>query len=275
MKNCIFPAITDKESALPFYLSGIGCHYEQEHIVRPEGYPNYQWIQCHKGAGELVLNGRTCPISEGQGMLLYPNEPHEYYAVTGSWQVDWIIFGGCQIRDFFHSNQMSQSNVYYVSNPELLLSKIRRVLSAAMSEDALKSLDCSVLVYDVLISLVKYISIEGSDSVLQKHAKLKPVFDFIEKNYERPITLKDLSKIINVTPQYLCTLFKNTLNTRVFEYINNVRIQKSKELILTHRNKQINEIYKLAGFEDFSYFCSVFRKIEKTSPGEFKSFHRS
>lgn len=111
------------------------------------------------------------------------------------------------------------------------------------------------------------------ESAQERHSKLKPIIDHIECKYSKPMSLSELSEIIGVSPQHLCSLFKNTLNVRVFEYINTVRIQKSKEFILTNKGMQIKEIAKLSDFQDFSYFCSVFRKIEKTSPGEFKRLY--
>ncbi len=273
MGNYIFPTLTDRETKLPFYIVGIGCHHEQEHVNRPDGYPNYQWIQCHHGKGELALPSGIYKIIEGQGMLLYPNEPHEYYSLGGSWQVDWIIFDGSSIKAFFSQNPLNMSRVFYVSKPELILSKIRLAQTMAMSANPLKNIDCSILVYDILINLMKYISLEGTGSELQKNLRLKPIFEYIETNYNRPILLNDLSEVIHVSPQHLCTMFRKILGCRVFEYINNVRIQKSKELILAFSDRPINEIYQLVGFEDFSYFCSVFKKIEKASPTEFRIMH--
>lgn len=60
---------------------------------------------------------------------------------------------------------------------------------------------------------------------------------------------------------------------RAFEYVNLVRIKKSKELILRHKDMQIKEIAVLSGFEDVSYFCSQFKKVEQVSPGEFRKLH--
>jgi AraC family transcriptional regulator, arabinose operon regulatory protein len=273
MSDMIFPTITDKESKLPFYLAGVGYQHEQEHVVRPNGYPYFQWIQGYHGEGEIITADGTYKVRENQGMLLYPDEPHEYYSITNFWKVDWIILGGHQVAEFLKNSGMDKTGIYYVSQPDLLLSKIRNALNMAKSGDTMWSLDCSIMVYDFLISLTKYTSLEGTGSALQRYSKLKPVFDYIEENYKKQLSLEELANIISISPHHLCVLFRNTLNSRVFEYVNNVRIQKSKELILTGRDRRIKEISRLAGFEDLSYFCSVFRKIERVSPGEFKKLH--
>ena len=118
MKKMIFPITTEFELKLPYYIVGVGCSYNQEHINRPNGYPYYQWIQCHSGSGKLILDNTTYTIAENQGMLLFPKVPHEYYALSDSWKVDWAIFQGLYINDFFaRTAEIKQSGVYFIYQP--------------------------------------------------------------------------------------------------------------------------------------------------------------
>lgn len=52
-----------------------------------------------------------------------------------------------------------------------------------------------------------------------------------------------------------------------------IRIKKSKEMILQNKDMQIKEIGRLVGFNDISYFCSMFKKVEQMSPNEFRKLH--
>lgn len=109
--------------------------------------------------------------------------------------------------------------------------------------------------------------------MVAQYNRIKPVIEYIDENYNRLITLSDLSEVLKVTPQHLCNMFKKVTSQRVFEYINLKRIQKSKELLLQQEQLQIKEISSIVGFDDVSYFCSLFRKIEQISPGEFRRLH--
>ena len=60
---------------------------------------------------------------------------------------------------------------------------------------------------------------------------------------------------------------------RPFEYINRVRISKSKDFIINNSKMEINEIAKKVGYDNASYFCAVFKKMEGVSPGKFKKLH--
>jgi AraC-like DNA-binding protein len=103
--------------------------------------------------------------------------------------------------------------------------------------------------------------------------KLHPVTQYIEENCHRPVTIAELADCIGVSSQYLCHLFKVTLNMRPMEYVNRERIHKSKEWMFREPTLKIQEIAARVGFDNPSYFSSVFRKLEGVSPERFKKSH--
>lgn len=83
----------------------------------------------------------------------------------------------------------------------------------------------------------------------------------------------ELADLIDLSPQYLCRLFKECLSLRPFEYLARKRIQQAKLLLLEDK-LNINEIAAEVGYNDCSYFCAVFKKHEMLSPAEFRSLHK-
>lgn len=162
------------------------------------------------------------------------------------------------------------SGALYVLRPDILLSKIQHLLDIQQSEGNLKGIQCSSVIYSLLTDIVQYTSIHPNHSAIHLNNKLKPLFDYIDQNFSRPLTLEVMAEITGVTPQHLCTVFKKTTNVRVFQYINSVRIKKSKELLLQNPQMQIKEIAYLTGFEDANYFCTVFKNLEQISPNQFR-----
>ncbi len=274
MKNTVFPILTENEQRLPYYVFSIGLDYAQEHIIRTAGYPCYQWIQCRSGSGRLVIGENEYPIAKDQGMFLLPNEAHEYYADSDEWIVDWVGLTGTHVDEFFEKTAgMTRSGVYFITQPELLRSTMEQILAAEQSQSPVRGLDISALTYTLLIQLYKLVSSSSSNSLATRYGRLTPVLDYIDAHYAEAITLKDLSDLLGVTPQHLCTLFRKIMNTRIFEFINLVRIKKSKEFLLDQPNLPIRDIAHMNGFEDVSYFCYIFKRIEKTTPGDFRKLY--
>lgn len=269
MNKMCFPVITSFDLKLPYYFTGVGCEYLQEDIVRPNGHPSFQWIQCRSGKGEVYLGDKRYIIGEGQGLFLFPDEPHSYHATDGEWLVDWIIFRGTQLPAFvMNVLGLHKSTVLYIKNPHIIMNKLADIYTCTISDSPTANLSCSALVYEILTDILSLASDNQSGGKLIK--KINPVIGYIDKHYTQQIELAELADIANVTPQHLCNIFKKCTSYTPFEYIIMKRIQKSKELLLGRRDMQIREIAETVGFNDTSYFCAVFRRIEKISPGEFR-----
>lgn len=273
MNRKLFSVITESDKKLPYYLLGVGCDWNQEHIVRPNGY-YYQWVQCISGEGELIIDGKATRVKEGTGMLLFKGVSHEYYAISPTWIVEWMVFDGTEIEHFLkHIAGIETSGVFYISRPDILLSRIRSAMDIEQSESTLKSIKCSSVVYSLLTDIVQYASVDPDSSALNQHTKLTPLFNYIEQNFDKSLTLEAMADVIGVTPQHLCTQFKKITNVRIFQYINSFRIKKSKELLMQNPNMQIKEIAPAVGFDDVNYFCAVFKKFEKISPSQFRNIY--
>lgn len=99
--------------------------------------------------------------------------------------------------------------------------------------------------------------------------KLKNAITYIEENYEKSITRNDISQVINVTPNYVSSLFKKGTNMTLIEYITKLRIEKAKELLSLNKYKHY-EIANMVGFNDNYYFSKTFKKYTGLSPLEYQ-----
>lgn len=270
-----FAIITSTERKLPFYLVGAGVdfHQEMDPHDRPDGYPYWQWIQCEEGEGTLFLDGEERKVGPGQAMFLHPGVPHRYQANARPWKVHWFTFGGKQVKPVLETIGLRESGVYATSDPEMLVSRIRAAFSHLVSGDSLKGVECSSLVYDFLISLMKHAFRSGEGSVAGRYRKLEPAFDLIRSGYCRVITMDELAGAVGVSPQHLCHLFRKTLNLRPVEYLNHYRINRAKDLMVREAGLPIAEVARQCGFESISYFGTVFRRLERLSPGEYRRLH--
>ncbi len=274
MNKSLFAVITEDDLKLPYYLTSAGGWNHQEAMVRERGFPDFQWIQCVSGEGVLSVEGRRMAVAAGQGMLLYPDTAHEYRAVASPWKVNWISFNGNQVLDTLRRFGFLHSHALSISDPDLTLNRLRQALHVMESGHAVRSVEGSALVYRLLLDLYQYGSMTEIRSRRQHHEQLSPALQWIEDNYPRDISLRDLADRIRVSPQYLCLLFQKALGIRPFEYLARFRIRKAKELLLQEPDLEINEISRRVGFEHPSYFIKVFKRHETVTPKTFRRIHR-
>ena len=67
----------------------------------------------------------------------------------------------------------------------------------------------------------------------QKEIRLKPAMDYIQKNYKNKISLDNIAKAAHISVSRLCHLFKEQLDSTVFDYLINLRINWAKHLLLS------------------------------------------
>lgn len=92
---------------------------------------------------------------------------------------------------------------------------------------------------------------------------------FIETNYFKEITLDELSAEVGLSQSYLSTIFKKVTGKSFIEYLNDLRIEKAKQLFHTS-NLKVFEVASKVGFNDPKYFSKQFKRITGITPNEYK-----
>ena len=98
---------------------------------------------------------------------------------------------------------------------------------------------------------------------------LNKAVKYIKKHYNEKLTLDMLSREVFLSKAYLSKIFNTRMNCSFTQYINKIRVQNSKPLLLDRR-MSIVAIANLVGFEDQSYFTKIFKQLEGVSPGEYR-----
>ena len=96
---------------------------------------------------------------------------------------------------------------------------------------------------------------------------------YIQRNYRKPLTLEKVAEHIGYSPSYFSKVFKLETGTTFRNYLNQLRIEKSKSLLLSSP-ASISEICSTVAFEDQSYFCKVFKKFVGVTPDRYRKRER-
>ncbi|ADZ83764.1 response regulator [Cellulosilyticum lentocellum] len=122
------------------------------------------------------------------------------------------------------------------------------------------------LLEDVAMSVVHRINRYNKKNINQI---LQKAMDYICENYTMSITLNELAEHTYVSTYYLSRMFKKELGKNFVEYLNEVRIDKAKELLKDNKYKTY-EVAELVGIQDPHYFSKIFKKYVNMTPTEYK-----
>jgi len=95
---------------------------------------------------------------------------------------------------------------------------------------------------------------------------------YIHDHYSEEFSLEKLAVLAYASQSHLTRLFHRELGVSPMKYINRVRIEAAKKLLLQQQTT-IHEIAALIGFSDPLYFSRLFRSATGMSPSEFKRLH--
>lgn len=98
---------------------------------------------------------------------------------------------------------------------------------------------------------------------------LRKALEHIQLHYNEPITLQDVANHAYVSTCYISRMFTKELGKNFVEYLNEVRIEKAKELLRDVRYKTY-EVAEMVGIPDAHYFSRLFKKHTGATPTEFR-----
>ncbi|GLX66947.1 response regulator [Paenibacillus glycanilyticus] len=92
---------------------------------------------------------------------------------------------------------------------------------------------------------------------------------YIDQHYMENITIQQLAEIVFLSPTYMCQIYKKENNETIIEYLTKVRVDRAMELMKSPDLK-LFEIAEMVGFENATYFTTVFKKLTGVLPGKYR-----
>lgn len=139
-------------------------------------------------------------------------------------------------------------------------------LSIRLSEEAGNS----------MVDMIRWLNhfLEQTYEIEEKNSQAMTLVEkinvYIHQHYAEEIDRNQLAEIFFLSPEYLAKQYKKKTGENLIDYINNYRIEQAKELLRT-TDLKISEVSVQVGFNNFSYFSTLFKKITGETPKNYKS----
>ena len=234
----------------------------------------YQLLYITKGKGLFssasIGKEKRIPIEAGDIFLLFPGEWHSYRPLEESgWMESWIGFQGRFIDDLIANSFFSKDKpILNVGIRSDIADLYQKAISIASSQESGFQQALSGLVGQ-LLGLAYYYDrnhIFKTSDVSDKINKAKIIIndDCISAKPE------EIAESVCMGYSSFRKIFKEYTGFSPAQYVQNVRINKAKE-ILTNTNMTIKEIAIVLGYENNDYFFTAFRKKVGRTPQEYRT----
>ncbi len=92
---------------------------------------------------------------------------------------------------------------------------------------------------------------------------------YIERNYKNNLSMEFISSLFYMNRSYCSFLFKDKTGEKFVDYVNHLRINKAKEL-LVQTNIKLYQISKSVGYDNIKYFFRIFKKLTGMTPEQYR-----
>lgn len=164
---------------------------------------------------------------------------------------------------------IDQSEPWHKPFREYLL----RIIDLDEKKPDFYELDITICLQSMWRLLLEHITYEpqASRENSLKYDRIKKILSYIEENYQNKITLNDIAGHIHLCESECTRLFKRHMNTTLFAFLQEYRIERSLEFL--QDDQPVSAVADKAGFSDPNYYSKVFAKIKGCSPREYRN-HR-
>lgn len=231
----------------------------------------YQFVYITKGKGYFTSKeSQKIEIQAGDMFLLFPGIWHSYHPdETTGWDEYWIGFKGWNIDNRVSNGFFSpEEPVFHVGLNDEIVRMYRNALAIAQ-EQRLGYQQMLAGIANVIqgfaYALHRHNTFENQEAAHQiQNAKII----MIEK-FGQGISPTDVAEEINMGYSKFRRLFKEYTGYAPLQYIQELRLQRSKKLLLNTR-LSLSDIAEEVGYDNADYFSTAFKKKNGITPAAFR-----
>lgn len=232
-------------------------HFHPQETVK--GRFMHQILLILGGSGRLIYRSEVYPLKKGCAFFLRENCFAEYIDEGGLKSAFLTVKGPA--ADHLAETFAPDGFLFYEDiEPETYQYLIKQLVDCYQNEGDQAKL--SAMAYSIFVKFL-------SESKNKTPKNLDTVVAYINKNFYRKLTLKEIADHCYISVSKLCHDFKDFYGTSVFDYILNLRLENADSILHSESEVMIKDVALRCGFTDSGYFCKTYkRKYGKTPTGK-------
>lgn len=230
----------------------------------------------HSGSGYYMVENQLYAVKEGDMIICNEKVLHgDAPAFNNNMRSYCCALTNVKIKDLPNNCLIRNS-----TNPIVSCGSFAEKVGPLMELIFMLSLDfdqlydvCSSMAMSVLLLFNQLLlsrdrhqlrtSANNSDAIVDK------IKHYLDTNYTKPLSLENISKALNMTPNYVSHAFKAKMNISPIHYLLYRRFGEAQSLLM-NTELTMAEISDLLGFSNPAHFSAMFKKHVGLSPMQYK-----
>ncbi len=286
MKKSAYGTNTADKAAFP-----ASCREIKKYSEKPDPFFHFhkhtEILYLTEGKLNISLNSKQYTLQKNEFIIINPHEAHCLSSVTAvstciviKFTSDIINIPARSIRDtqyilpFMYT---AENNMRVYNRDFCVKSGIPEIILDALNEFNKKNtgfeLSLTADILKIIRCAVGYLCENGYEAQVSPSFSniqhiISPILGYINENF-RSCDEKKAAEAFSISYSYFSRSFKQVMNMSFNEYVNFLKVNEAKKLLLT-TEKSVTEIAEELGFSSPSHFINVFRKHNSISPKQYK-----
>lgn len=267
------------------HIDNLNVHKGKRHKdYKTQPHHFHHWYEIFivtSGSCEFSVYDKFFRVNAGTAMMLSPGVFH-YYTSTEGCEYTIIEFAAGYMSRYF-SNDASKLLLQCFNSQTISLSESEIVKCIDFCEIADNESNTSVSDKFIAIASVLNLLNNTSQNTVKMQTnperkksieKLNYISNYISDNFKDINSVSELAKACYISKSHMCRIFKEQLGISVSSYINNMKINTARELLISG-DMSVLEIALESGFNSTQYFHKVFKAQLGCSPKEYRMINRT
>ena len=125
-----------------------------------------------------------------------------------------------------------------------------------------------------VIDMIRWVSFlldctfEYEENVQKQYTLGEKIHQYIKEHYKEDIGRNELAEEFHLAPEYLSKTYKKQMGVNLKDTIAECRIEEAKRLL--ERGERVSDVAEEVGFDNFTYFSTMFKKYTGITPNQYR-----
>jgi AraC-like DNA-binding protein len=226
-----------------------------------------------RGAGQLWLNDQKFELLPGTVFVYGPDMPHRIISDKRDLMVKYFcVFAGDAGRQMFDQCQIGFGRVVRVAYPEQIQRVFDDLIFHGRGDNPNRARMCNVAL-QYLIMEIGDVALPQGETATRAFATYQQCRRYIEENFARVRSLREVAEACHLDLAYLCRLFQRFGRERPNRYLQHLRLNYAAEL-LQNSERPVKDVAAELGYSDPFNFSRAFHQAFGMPPGRARQFGR-
>ena len=279
--------ILNSANFLPVIVKSIERLHYPGWYMEPSVHEFYEMVYMEKGQVVFEIEGEPVSIGPNDIIIIKPNQRHKF-SVESDRGCAFIVlsfrfegklgegYSQVSLEDFLNFVRGRESGAFIslkVTQKNEIITLLNRIIKERSDGEPGSEFLNHLLILELFVLISRALKMEWEDSIKKKSPKLKELIDasvkFIHHNFERDISLKDISNFVFLSSSYFTRAFREEMGIAPISYLLKVRIERAKEM-LAETDDKVSDIALGVGFSNQQRFNVIFKKLAGMTPLQYR-----